>query len=222
MYGANVLIFEGILAFHDPDVRDTLDMKIFVDTDADIRLSRRLKRDIANRGRDIKDVLEQYNRHVKPAFDYYIAPSMAHADIIVPRGGENEVAINLIVQHVQTQMDSRGFKVREKLANVVAAANGNGVRLPLPDTLKVLPETSQIKGLHTFVRNRNTPRDEFIFYSRRLIRLVIEYALSLMPYEKVKHSCPKAHKTQKKKSFLFDKLHSFKMILKLKVLTNFE
>ena len=49
--------------------------------------------------------MEQYNRHVKPAFDYYIAPGMAHADLIVPRGGENEVAINLIVQHVQTQMD---------------------------------------------------------------------------------------------------------------------
>ena len=57
------------------------------------------------RGRNLADVLEQYNRHVKPAFDYYIAPGMAHADLIVPRGGENEVAINLIVQHVQTQMD---------------------------------------------------------------------------------------------------------------------
>ena len=76
-------------------------MKIFVDTDADIRLSRRLKRDITNRGRNIKDVLEQYKNHVKPAFDYYIAPSMSHADLIVPRGGENEVAIKLIVQHVQ-------------------------------------------------------------------------------------------------------------------------
>ena len=80
-------------------------MKIFVDTDADIRLSRRLKRDITNRGRNIKDVLEQYNRHVKPAFDHYIAPSMTHADLIVPRGGENEVAIKLIVQHVQVNIN---------------------------------------------------------------------------------------------------------------------
>jgi len=195
MYGANVLIFEGILAFFDEDVRNILDMKVFVDTDADIRLSRRLKRDITNRGRDIKDVLEQYNRHVKPAFDYYIAPSMAFADIIVPRGGENEVAINLIVQHVQTQLDNRGFKVREKLAyvGVAAAVNGNGKpgeRPPLPDTLMVLPESAQIKGLHTFIRNRNTQRDEFIFYSGRLIRLVIEYALSLMPYEKLTVQTP--------------------------------
>ncbi len=81
-----------------------------MDTDSDVRLSRRLQRDISQRGRDIKGVLEQYQRHVKPAFDYYIAPTMAHADIIVPRGGENEVAINLIVHHVQNQLDSRGYK----------------------------------------------------------------------------------------------------------------
>ena len=104
-------------------------MKIFVDTDADIRLSRRLKRDIINRGRNMKDVLEQYNRHVKPAFDYYIAPSMIHADLIVPRGGENEVAIKLIVQHVQTQFDARGFKLREQLASMngfLQLGNGDG------------------------------------------------------------------------------------------------
>ncbi len=83
---------------------------MFVDTDSDVRLSRRLNRDITQRGRDMKSVLEQYERHVKPAFDYYIAPSMIHADIIVPRGGENEVAINLIVHHVQTQLDARGCR----------------------------------------------------------------------------------------------------------------
>ena len=96
-------------------------MKVFVDTDSDIRLSRRLNRDIRHRGRDLASVLEQvvnrvlqskimaksifdkpdnfcsqYSRHVKPAFDHYIAPTMAHADIIVPRGGENEVhSVNL-------------------------------------------------------------------------------------------------------------------------------
>jgi len=192
MYGANVLIFEGILAFHDQAVREILDMKVFVDTDADIRLSRRLKRDITQRGRHLPDVLEQYNRHVKPAFDYYIAPCMAFADIIVPRGGENEVAINLIVQHVQTQMDQRGFRVREKLASnaIQNHTNGKNGKPTLPDSLRVLPATSQIRGLHTFIRNRETPRDEFIFYSRRLIRLVIEYALSLLPYEQVEVQTP--------------------------------
>ena len=173
------------MAFHDKEVLDLLDLKVFVDTDPDIRLCRRLKRDITNRGRDMKGVLEQYDRHVKPAFDYYIAPSMSHADIIVPRGGENEVAINLIVHHVQNQLDARGFKFRDKLAN-----NHYSQGQPLPDALKVLPSTPQIRGLHTFIRNRNTPRDEFMFYSKRLIRLVIEHALSFLPYKEISVKTP--------------------------------
>lgn len=79
-------------------------MKVFVDTDADVRLARRLRRDISQRGRDLEGVLKQYSTMVQPAFYYYIAPLMVHTDIIVPRGGENEVAIELIVQHVHTQL----------------------------------------------------------------------------------------------------------------------
>jgi len=185
MYGANVIIFEGILAFHMENIRNILDMKVFVETDSDVRLARRLKRDISNRGRDIHGVMQQYENHVKPAYDRYIAPTMSYADIIVPRGGENQVAINLIVQHVQTQLTSRGFKLRSKLAE---SGNGNGSTMP--STLKVLPSTPQIRGLHTYIRNRQTARDEFIFYSERLIRLVIEYSLSLLPFETVSVSTP--------------------------------
>lgn len=127
MYGANVIIFEGILVFHSLEILKLLDMKIFVDTDPDIRLARRLKRycwtekfkkntfvktfffifflrDISQRGRDLSGVLKQYLNMVKPSYSNYIAPTMAHADIIVPRGGENKVAIHLIVQHVHTQL----------------------------------------------------------------------------------------------------------------------
>ncbi|XP_030766109.1 uridine-cytidine kinase-like 1 [Sitophilus oryzae] len=175
MYGANVIIFEGILTFHNPKVVEMLDMKIFVDVDADVRLARRLRRDISQRGRDLEGVLKQYTSMVQPSFNHYIAPLMSHADIIVPRGGENEVAIQLIVQHVHTQLQLRGFKLREELAHAYAMNSG-----PRPPTVKLLPTTPQIKGLHTFIRNKDTPRDEFIFYSKRLIRLVIEYTLSLM------------------------------------------
>ncbi|XP_045463290.1 uridine-cytidine kinase-like 1 isoform X2 [Harmonia axyridis] len=177
MYGANVIIFEGILAFYNKEVRDMLDMKIFVDTDADVRLARRLKRDIAQRGRDLEGVLKQYKGMVQPSFNHYIAPLMVYADIIVPRGGENEVAIQLIVQHVHTQLQSRGLKIREELAQSHAFSGQ-----PLPDTVKLLPTTPQIRGLHTFIRNKDTARDEFIFYSKRLIRLVLEYTLSLMKF----------------------------------------
>lgn len=194
MYGANVIIFEGILTFHSAEVLDVLDMKIFVDTDADIRLARRLKRDITQRGRDLEGVLKQYSTMVKPAYSNYIAPTMPHADIIVPRGGDNKVAIQLIVQHVNTQLQIRGFRVREELAHSETHNNQ-----PMPNSLHVLPETPQIKGLHTFIRNVNTSRDEFIFYSNRLIRLVIEYALSLMPFKQVSVDTPQGINYQGKR-----------------------
>jgi uridine kinase len=92
MYGADVLIFEGILAFHRADILSQMDMKIFVDTDSDTRLARRLDRDVRERARDVAGILEQYLKHVKPAFDSFIAPGMKLADIIIPRGGENQVS----------------------------------------------------------------------------------------------------------------------------------
>ena len=79
-----------------------------MDTDADTRLARRLHRDISERGRDIGGVLDQYLRHVKPAFDQYIAPGAKVADVIIPRGGENTVAIDLIVRQVKMQLEARG------------------------------------------------------------------------------------------------------------------
>uniref|UniRef100_A0A8D1IB72 Uridine-cytidine kinase n=1 Tax=Sus scrofa TaxID=9823 RepID=A0A8D1IB72_PIG len=105
LYGANVIIFEGIMAFADKTLLELLDMKIFVDTDSDIRLVRRLRRDISERGRDIEGVIKQYNKFVKPAFDQYIQPTMRLADIVVPRGSGNTVAIDLIVQHVHSQLE---------------------------------------------------------------------------------------------------------------------
>lgn len=179
IYGANVVIFEGIMSFVNKDLLKLLDMKIFVETDSDIRLARRLRRDIAERGRELEGVLKQYNKFVKPAFDYYIEPTMSHADIIVPRGGENQVAIDLIVLHVHTQLQKRGFKLRKELAH--SATNGSKT----PDSLYVLEQTPQVQGLHTFIRNHDTPRDEFIFYSKRLMRLLFEYALSMLPHKAV-------------------------------------
>ncbi|XP_024605933.1 uridine-cytidine kinase-like 1 [Neophocaena asiaeorientalis asiaeorientalis] len=111
LYGANVIIFEGIMAFADKTLLELLDMKIFVDTDSDIRLVRRLRRDISERGRDIEGVIKQYNKFVKPAFDQYIQPTMRVADIVVPRGSGNTVAIDLIVQHVHSQLEERELSV---------------------------------------------------------------------------------------------------------------
>ncbi|MED6184989.1 Uridine kinase-like protein 1, chloroplastic [Stylosanthes scabra] len=94
---SEVIIMEGILVFHEQRVRDMMNMKIFVDADPDVRLARRIKRDTVDRGRDVHSVLEQYAKFVKPAFEDFILPSKKYADIIIPRGGDNGVAIDLIV-----------------------------------------------------------------------------------------------------------------------------
>ncbi|XP_032112847.1 uridine-cytidine kinase-like 1 isoform X5 [Sapajus apella] len=177
LYGANVIIFEGIMAFADKTLLELLDMKIFVDTDSDIRLVRRLRRDISERGRDIEGVIKQYNKFVKPAFDQYIQPTMRLADIVVPRGSGNTVAIDLIVQHVHSQLEER--KLRWDMAALASAHQCH----PLPRTLSVLKSTPQVRGMHTIIRDKETSRDEFIFYSKRLMRLLIEHALSFLPFQ---------------------------------------
>lgn len=91
-----VLILEGILILHDPRVREQLDLKIFVDVPLDICLTRRLRRDTQQRGRTVDSVLTQYENTVRPMYHQFIEPSTAHADLIVPRGGENETALHVL------------------------------------------------------------------------------------------------------------------------------
>ena len=97
---ADVIIVEGIMTLHDEHVRKMLDMKVYVEEDADICLSRRVKRDIASRGRTVDSVLTQYEMFVKPSFEAYILPTRKYADLIVPRGGENTVAIDVMTKHI--------------------------------------------------------------------------------------------------------------------------
>ncbi|CAG8717019.1 35534_t:CDS:10 [Gigaspora margarita] len=172
LYGANVVIFEGIFALYDRRITDLMDLKIFVDTDSDIRLVRRLKRDIDQRGRDINGVIQQYLNFVKPAFDQHIQPTVKNADVIIPRGLENLVAIDLITKHIQRQLNERRYSFRWELLKKI------DYNEELPKTVIVLEQTPQLKGIHTIMRDRDTQRDDFIFYSERLASLVIERGLS--------------------------------------------
>ena len=95
-----VIIVEGILIFENQPLRDLMDIKIFVDTDADVRLCRRIKRDVNKRGRTLESVLTQYQETVKPMHEKYVEPSKKFADIIVPEGGKNWVALDMIVGHI--------------------------------------------------------------------------------------------------------------------------
>merc|ERR1712045_921494 len=101
IYPSDVVLVEGILVFYYPDIRNLFNLKLFVDTDADIRLARRVMRDIEDRGRDLEHVLHQYTTLVKPAFEEFCIPTKKYADVIIPRGAENVVAIDLIKQHIE-------------------------------------------------------------------------------------------------------------------------
>ncbi|WP_263078460.1 uridine kinase [Endozoicomonas sp. Mp262] len=93
---ARVVIFEGILLFTNPEIRNAFDLRFFMDTPLDICLIRRMKRDILNRGRDVDSVIKQYLETVRPMYLQFIEPSRQHADLIIPHGGKNRIAIDLI------------------------------------------------------------------------------------------------------------------------------
>ena len=100
-----VIIVEGILIFENQPLRDLMDIRIFVDTDADVRLCRRIKRDVNKRGRSLESVLQQYQETVKPMHEMYVEPSKKYANIIVPEGGKNLVALDVITGRIQRHLE---------------------------------------------------------------------------------------------------------------------
>jgi uridine kinase len=102
--GADVVLVDGILLFWNPRVRALCDLKIFVDVEADIRLIRRIRRDMRVRGRQLNDILDQYLTTVRPMHEEFVEPTKQFADIIVPHGGRNEVAIEMIAARIQERL----------------------------------------------------------------------------------------------------------------------
>ena len=100
-----VIIVEGILIFENKELRDLMDIRIFVDTDADVRLCRRIKRDVTKRGRTLESVLNQYLQTVKPMHERYVEPSKKYADLVVPEGGQNLVALDMIEGRIRRHLE---------------------------------------------------------------------------------------------------------------------
>jgi uridine kinase len=99
-----VILVEGILIFVDSDLRDLFDVKLFVDTDADIRLIRRIQRDISERGRTLESVLQQYQDTVRPMHLEFVEPSKRYADVIIPEGGYNVVALEMVIARIESML----------------------------------------------------------------------------------------------------------------------
>ena len=103
---SKVVIVEGILIFQDPRLREMLDIKIFVETDADVRILRRALRDVRDRGRTLESVITQYLTTVKPMHEQFVEPSRKYADIVVLEGGHNLVALDMIMQRIASHIAS--------------------------------------------------------------------------------------------------------------------
>ena len=102
---SNVVIIDGILIFENHKLRDLMDIKVFVDTDADVRLARRILRDVCNRGRSMESVIEQYLSTVKPMHEEFVEPSKRYADVIIPEGGFNSVAVEMLIQNIRSLIE---------------------------------------------------------------------------------------------------------------------
>lgn len=104
---ARILIVDGILILSEPELRNRMDIRIFVDTDADVRLVRRLRRDLVERGRSVTSVLDQYERTVRPMHLEFVEPSRRHAHVIIPEGGHNSVAVDMLVTKLAAVLSER-------------------------------------------------------------------------------------------------------------------
>lgn len=183
VYGVDVLIFEGPYIFYTKELEDMFDLKLFVDADDDTRLSRRLRRDTGERGRTVPDCLIQYSKYVKPAYEKYILPEKKKANLIVPmyNNVDTTVVANLIVQEAKRVLSSSEWKpVYQQLTDF------NSV----PPGVFQLPDTPLIKAMQTVVRDSQTSVDDFIFHSDALCSLLVEAALTHLPYKKAVVTTP--------------------------------
>lgn len=103
---SKVIIIDGILIFENKELRDLMDIKVFVDTDADIRLARRIMRDVCDRGRTMQSVITQYTTTVKPMHEEFVEPSKKYADVIIPEGGFNSVAVRMLIRNIRSLIEA--------------------------------------------------------------------------------------------------------------------
>lgn len=181
IYGANVIIIEGIYALYHQKLLDLMNLKIYVDTDLDICLARRLSRDILLRGRDLPGALKQWSLFVKPNAERFVKPTMQVADLVIPRGADNYIAIDMMIKHIQKQLlikSKKHLKYLESLNN----SKSYTVELSKLTNLTVLKKNNQINSIHTILINKDINRDDFIFYFNRIATILINKALEFLTY----------------------------------------
>ncbi|RKF77732.1 Uridine-cytidine kinase-like 1 [Golovinomyces cichoracearum] len=174
IYSPHVLILEGIFALYDPRVLALLDMKIFCEADTDTCLSRRILRDLRERGRDVEGCLKQWFSFVKPNFERFVEPQRKVADIIVPRGVENQVAILMVTQYIDQKLLEKSKIHQAKLQLLGQSSEDH----QLSHKVILLKDTPQLQAINTIIQDNSTSIEDFVFYFDRITTLLVECALN--------------------------------------------
>lgn len=173
IYSPHVIVLEGILTLNDPRILEMLDLKVYMEADADLCLSRRIVRDVRERGRTIEGTIKQWFSSVKPAFTKYVEPQREVADLIVPRGMMNTMAIRMIASETRQILKDKSSRHMAELERLGQGAEDQ----PLSENVMLLEEKPQIRAIMTLLRNPSTTSTEFMFYTDRLTALLVEKAL---------------------------------------------
>ncbi|WBW74955.1 uridine kinase/uracil phosphoribosyltransferase [Schizosaccharomyces osmophilus] len=180
LFGASIIVIEGIFALYDEKVRSLLDVSVFLETDSDVCLSRRLNRDINYRGRDIRGVLHQYDRFVKPSYDNFVRKQSIYTDIIVPRGRDNKVAIEMVIKFIKRTLSVQSRSHRENIDSLQQIVP----TIPnLPLNLVQLRQTPEIEAIKTILVNKETDADNMQFYLSRIGTMLMNLAGDSLMYE---------------------------------------
>jgi len=171
-------------------VLSLLDMKVYCEADADTCLARRLVRDTRDRGRDIEGCIKQWFAYVKPNFEKYVEPQRKVADIIIPRGVENQVAMTMVVQYIEKKLVEKSLHHQNALNVLEAAARHR----PLSERVVILEKTQQLKSINTILLNIETSPEDFIFYFDRLASLLIEQGLNNVSFREAIIETPLGYK----------------------------
>ncbi|SCU80243.1 LADA_0B05908g1_1 [Lachancea dasiensis] len=210
IYGASVVVIEGIYALYDQRLLNLMDLKIYVDVDLDVCLARRLSRDIVSRGRDLEGCIQQWELFVKPNADKYVKTTMKNADAIIPSLGNNGVATQTLINHIKSKLQLKSRKHLEELSRL-----GQVEKLkPLSQLLNIhqLESSSQVVALKTVILDKYTSRDDFVFYFDRIATILVSWALDDIPAHAMKTIVTPNGVTVESPMVDFDKVTSINIV----------
>ncbi|QHS75912.1 uridine kinase URK1 [Saccharomyces paradoxus] len=209
IYGASVVVIEGIYALYDRRLLDLMDLKIYVDADLDVCLARRLSRDIVSRGRDLDGCIQQWEKFVKPNAVKFVKPTMKDADAIIPSMSDNGTAVNLIINHIKSKLE---LKSDEHLRELIKLGSSPPQDVLNRNMIHELPPTNQVLSLHTMLLNKNLNCADFVFYFDRLATILLSWALDDIPVAHTDITTPSEHTMKNVISCQFDQVTAVNII----------